>query len=87
MPRPRPDQEVFDAQVFTSQETFEEARCRMRKMKEDKEGSGYLRSQEIRGQSQRLFMNQSPISKGREKWAEPLDMNIGNLSSTSIKVF
>ena len=86
MPRPRPDQEVFDAQVFTSQETFEEARCRMRKMKEDKEGSGYLQSHQIRGQSQRLFQNHSPILKAREKWVPTLDSSIGNSSPTSIKV-
>lgn len=87
MPRPKPDQSVFDAQVFTSQETFEEARCRMKQMHADKEGSGYLQSHQIRGQSQRLFQNMSPISKGREKWVPELGMSTGNLSPTSIKVF
>lgn len=86
MPKPRPEQEVFDQQVFLSEENIFECRDRMRKNKEDKEEFGFLRSQDIRGQSQRLFQNMSPISKGREKWVPELGLNTGKLSPTLIKV-
>lgn len=89
MPRPRPDQFVFDQDrenPFVSTENFEECRKRMNQIREDKAESGWLQSHQIRGQSQRLFLNQSPISKGRKKLVTPLDLNIGNLSPTLIKV-
>lgn len=92
MTKPLPEQSVFDFQTdyienpFYSEEPFETARCRMKKMNEDKAEYGYLRSQDIRGQSQRLFQNMSPISKDRKRLGIPLTMNTGKLSSTIIKV-
>lgn len=89
MAKPIPEQFVFDQDQenpFVSYESFEDCYKRCKKIQEDKESSGFLQSHEIRGQSQRLWQNQSPISKGSEKWAEQLDMNTGNLSSTLIKV-
>ncbi|MEY3412660.1 MAG: hypothetical protein RIQ70_1348 [Bacteroidota bacterium] len=91
MTKPIPDQAVFDfvqdqENPFVSEEPFETARCRMKAMNAVKEEFGYLRSQAIRGQSQRLFQNTSPILKGRKKLVTPLDLNIGNLSPTLIKV-
>jgi len=89
MTKPIPDQSVFDFQFdsqenpFISEETFE--KCHQR-MKDAKAAFGYLRSPGMSGISQRALINRSPILKGREKWAVPLDMNIGNSSVTSIKV-
>jgi len=92
MTKPTPDQSVFDFQEdsqvnpFISSENFQECRHRMAKIQEDKGAFGFLQSHQIRGQSQRLFQNQSPISKGRKKWAEPLGLNTGNSSPILIKV-
>jgi hypothetical protein len=92
MTKPLPDQSVFefqeDSQVnpFISSENFQECRHRMNKIKEDKGEFGYLQSHQVRGQSQRLFLNMSPTSKGRERLATPLVMNTGRSSPTSIKV-
>lgn len=86
MPKPRPDQEVFDSQVFRSAENIFECRDRMNQMKEDRAASGFLRSPGKDGISRRLFMNRSPILKGREKWVPQLGTNTGSCSPTSIKV-
>jgi hypothetical protein len=92
MTKPLPDQSVFDFQTdyienpFITEEPFEVARCRMKQMNEDKAEYGYLQSQAIRGQSQRLFQNLSPISKDRKKSGIPLAMNTGKLSPIIIKV-
>jgi len=88
MTKPVPDQEIFDfaqdsQNPFVSQENFQA--CHQR-MKDAKAAFGYLRSPGMTGISQRLYQNRSPILKGRENWALPLDMNIGNSSVTSIKV-
>jgi len=92
MAKPIPDQSVFDFKIdstenpFVSTENFQECRHRMAKIKEDKGGSGYLQSHQIRGQSQRLFLNTSPTSKGRKKLVTPLGLNTGNSLPTLIKV-
>jgi hypothetical protein len=92
MTKPIPDQSVFDFKTdiienpFISDESFQECRHRMAKIQEDKGGFGFLQSHQIRGQSQRLFLNTSPISKGRKKLVTPLDLSIGNSLPISIKV-
>jgi len=92
MTKPTPDQAVFDFQSdylqnpFYSDEPFEQARCRMKAMNAAKAEFGYLPSQQIYGQSQRLFQNQSPTLKGRKKLAVPLVSNTGRSSPTTIKV-
>jgi hypothetical protein len=89
MPKPKPEQFVFEqdpANPLVTQETFEKCYERMQQNKEDRGGFGFLRSHEIRGQSQRLFQNQSPTSKARENWVDQLVMSTGKSSSISIKV-
>jgi len=92
MTKPIPDQAVFDFKTdlienpFYSEENFQECRTRMNQMKDVKEEFGSLRSPGRNGISRRTLINRSPTSKGREKWAEPLDMSIGSSFATSIKV-
>lgn len=86
MTKPVPEQEVFDYQVFQSAENIFECRDRIEKQNADKGGFGSLQSQDIRGQSQRLFQNMSPTLKGSSKWVPELGLSTGNLSPTSIKV-
>jgi len=89
MPKPTPEQFVFDQDIqnpFISENSFEKCLQEMKQTKEDRGGSGFLQSHEIRGQSQRLFQNQSPTSKGRENWVDRLVMSTGKSLSTSIKV-
>jgi len=92
MTRPQPEQAVFDFATdcienpFISSESFQECRERMNQLKDVKEEFGSLRSPGRNGISRRTLINRSPTSKGREKWAEPLDMSIGSSFATSIKV-
>lgn len=82
----KPEQEVFDSQVFQSAENILECQARMKRLKEDRGEFGLSRSPGKDGILQRIFQNRSPISKGREKWVPTLDMNIGRSSPISIKV-
>jgi len=92
MTKPLPDQSVFQFESdifnnpFISQETFDEAKCRMKAMKEDRDAFGCSRSPGVNGISQRSFVNRSPTLKGKQKWAQATDLSTGNSLHTSIKV-
>ena len=91
MTKPVPDQSAFpgypidQAEIFKDDQDQDNPFYHKWLYREDKADGGCLPSQQIYGNSQRYFLNQSPTSKVNKKLVRPQATNIGNFSPYLIK--